>query len=203
MHILTFMKLILFIIFFSLTTQSSWSQKNFSDGKGIKSDELNSSTFSIGSVQQSILSLAQFQALNGDCWKLMNGASLSNTDFGDFTGKSTLPDMVANEAFARQSTTDISSNLGSYQEDAIQGHRHAISRPTGNSNGSQQTYDIEIGYSNPPNEEGTADSEDVYLRVAAPMSLTGFGTIRQDIETRPKNYSINFFIKVNKTCNFN
>lgn len=194
------MKIILIIpilLSFNLWAQSN---KNFTAGNGIKADELNSATLSIGSIQQSLLTLAQFQSLNGNCWRLMDGGSLANTDLGTLTGRSILPNMVANNAFLRQASTE--ADVTTYQADAFQGHRHAITRPGGTTNGSQRRYVVETGYANGPSTTATADGSDTYVRAAAPLSLTNFGTVRYDAETRPKNYSFNFFIKVNKLCTF-
>jgi len=67
------MKIILSFTVLVLTISPLWAQKNFNTGETIVANELNAATLSIGSVQQSLLTLSQFQSLNGNCWRLMDG----------------------------------------------------------------------------------------------------------------------------------
>jgi len=109
------------------------------------------------------------------------GASLSGTDLGTLTGQASLPNMVANNSFSRQGGDP--SITGVYQEDELKSHNHSV--PYG-----------AVSSSNEKNDRCSIDNNG-----------STYGTFASGLaggsETRPKNYSFNFFIKVNKACNFN
>jgi len=57
-----------------------------------KLSEVYNSFLPVGAVQHSILTLAQFQAVMGTDWVLMNGASIVGSKLAGITGDTNLPD---------------------------------------------------------------------------------------------------------------
>ena len=60
-------------------------------GESIAAKEINASMFHIGSIQTSLLTLAQFQVQTGDCWVKINGQNVSGSDYSVITGLNSLP----------------------------------------------------------------------------------------------------------------
>jgi hypothetical protein len=82
------------------------------------------------------------------------------------------------------------NNVGSVQEDAMQGHRHGFR--WGQSSGSVNSYGSSIGndvstFSRYAYENGAVD---------LPISDPSNGTPRTTSESRPKNVNVNYIIKV-------
>lgn len=175
--------------FISLFSFPSYGQKVAVSGEKISASKINSALLQIGSIQQALLTEAQFQSLNGDCWRLMNGSSVAGTDFGEFTGMTTLPNMVAEGDFLRQASG--SRVLGSHEADEFKSHTHATQKQGSGNNGG-------LWHPQFPGAFAGAISGDTFTsNNTNGMSNSG------GVETRPKNTAVNFFIKVNKSCNFN
>lgn len=145
---------------------------------------------SVGDVVSSMLSEAQFQAERDDTWVLMDGACVACSDFACITCSCTIPD--ARGQFLRgknnsrsdgQENPDGDSTLGVQQTDSMQGHVH---RTFGSNSGvGSQTYSQTTG-------------TDRTLTSDVPFTDGVNGTPRTDSETRVRNITINYFIKINR-----
>ena len=146
----------------------------------------------IGDVKTSMLTEAQFQELHGVTWVLMDGRSVSGSDYETMTGNSAIPD--ARGQFLRGKNNGRSDgnqdpagerSLGSFQNDQMQGHRH--SSVTGNNTIAGGNYTVGL------NSFGTTSN-----LVTDPITDGVNGTPRTGLETRSKNVAINYFIKINR-----
>lgn len=139
----------------------------------------------IGTILSSMLEEPQFQAQPGmgKVWVLAKGQSATGTRYAAVTGKTTLPDLRG--VFLRGSNSDLSSaeqeqrgnpdskKLGEYQVDDFRSHFHEAHRPggvDGNRAGRQDAW-YGGGSSNTGEKGGK--------------------------ETRPRNVTVNYFIKIN------
>lgn len=150
----------------------------------------------LGTVIQSILTTTQFQTIKGTKWVLMNGQSISGSDLETLTGISTLPNLVGNKAFSRQSDTD--GNITTFEQDAINFQDFTFLTDIVNGPGpGSDTYDFITkgsvsrtatglpGYTGPNESSSTA------------YQFFKSNTGRPENETRPTNFYFNFFIKIN------
>ena len=134
----------------------------------------------VGDVEQSMLTLAQFQAIKGTGWVLADGSSCVGTTYATITGASTVPDLRGlvlrgknNGRVDGNQNPDGEVALGTYQADDFKSHAHSILR----SSVLGQVANTVMGGGG--NDYGTA----------APT--TGGN------ESRMKNATVNHFIKVN------
>lgn len=196
------MKYLIFSILFV-----SFANANVDQGQKIKANQYNGDTFQIGSIQQSILTQAEFQALAGDCWIKMSGQTLSGTDLVAITGSrdgsgtgninddglsamNSLPN--ADGRFLRSSGGNA-VNLGEQQDDAIKSHAHRWEHSFNSQTLSASNQST--GYFAPWFNGGG-------LALDGPTYKEDDATIGQITdETRPVNITVNTFIKVNKECN--
>lgn len=153
-------------------------------GDVISAKKFNESTFGIGDIKQSLLTQAQFQSQFGDCWVSMEGQNISGSDFSALTSIVTLPD--ARGRFLRTLGGDAAP-LAQTQEDMFKAHFHY----QGSGHGAEP-----FGATNLPGY-GTdfLGHGDGYSAVSAHTSTQGGS------ETRPKNVTVNVFIKINHQCN--
>ncbi|NBO99742.1 MAG: hypothetical protein EBU90_06400 [Proteobacteria bacterium] len=155
----------------------------------------DSSSAAIGSVQASLLTEVQFQAIFGTGWVLARGQNVSGSKYASITGASIVPDMRG--MFLRGKNNgrndgnedpggDRNVLVNTPQADQMQGHRHNYERAT-----LQQTTSVGGG----PNGytigtwPSTASSD--------PISDGANSTPRTGNETRPKNMAVNYFIRIN------
>jgi hypothetical protein len=206
-----------YLVLFCLMAGNAYSQINaVEQGSVIQASKINEviqntndlntpkkiqHAFPIGTILSSILTQTQFQSINGDCWRLMNGASLSGTDLGLLTGMVNLPDMVSNGEFLRQAK--VGRNLGTTESDAQQnitgafaftdndatGYRHRVGVANGSFYGVNTTTAVLSASGGSASGVGTEVRMDSSLQV------------RTADEVRPKNIAVNMFIKVNNQCN--
>jgi hypothetical protein len=134
----------------------------------------------VGSVVASFLSEAQFQRLASNAWILADGRDISKTLYGRLTNTKNAPDLRGMFLRGQNNNRDDGNQnpelkqLGQYQADAV--GRHAHSAPTasgrdGNRSGQQDAWYGAAG--------STSTGE-----CCAP-------------ETRPRNVTVNFFMRVN------
>jgi len=152
----------------------------------------------IGDVKQSILTEAQFQAVHDTTWVLMDGRSITGSALASEFGVTTLPD--ARGVFLRSKNNGRSDGnqnpagertVGFLEGDQMQGHKHAMDKSG-------------MGYGAGPADPswGRADVNSpangwVY-NVGNPNADGTNGTPRTGNETRPKNITVNTFIKINR-----
>jgi len=145
----------------------------------------NSSVSSVGDITHSVLSETQFQALRGLDWVLCDGRSVAGSKLADEFGFANVPD--ARGQFLRgknngradgQENPDGEVGLGTQQTDEINSHGHAF--PWGSTAGSSGKMGSSFQHN------GTTPFPN-----ANQVAVTGGN------ETRPKNITVNIFIKIN------
>ena len=159
-----------------------------------------SDLWAVGSIQQSILTEAQFQAQMGTTdWALVDGRSIAGSKLAQITGKATLDDMRG--AFFRAAGQN-SNNGASWNGGALNSfHDYTTARPRntpfttdnpgnhqhGNGSGAQ------INSDGGPNWISGHQSDATSPAGAHTHTITGGG----DVETAPSHFSLNTFIKIN------
>lgn len=152
-----------------------------------KLNQLEQKVVPLGTIFSSLLDEAQFQAENGNCWVKMNSQSIVGSDLAQVTGMTTLPN--ANGRFLRNIGGDAAT-LRSTQEDTFKSHDHGVYTSVNIS----QSYSLNSGSGyNQIGNVGYTGAQDT-------ISRTDF---QGSSETRPKNLSVNMFIKINRICQFN
>lgn len=183
------MKAIYSLIFITTTSIAS-----VSTGDLIKASKFNNSTFQIGDIKQSILTLAKFQSIQGNCWRLMDGTSIVGTDLSILSGLTILPDLVTSGNFLRQAKPTRA--VGTLEEDAIRNitgsfAAEGLSRDTGLQTASGALYHL-------PKKHGAYGGTG--YNGSAQIGLDASLVVPTADENRPKNMSVNMFIKVNNSC---
>jgi hypothetical protein len=148
---------------------------------------LLASVLPIGSVVHSLLTEAQFQAICGTGWVLCDGRNVAASDFAVLTGITNLPDargrFLRGKNNGRAGATgnpDGELGLAASQDDMYASHTHGIA--SSNLVGSNGTLDTDEG-----SEKKNADP------ASAALSIDASG----GNETRPRNITVNIFIRIN------
>jgi hypothetical protein len=172
------------------------------------------SLFTVGDVKQSILTEAQFIAelgvVEGRKWVLADGRNVTGTRYATVTGHSTVPDLRG--AFLRmsgQNSTNTAWNggsLGAYQDDTTRaprntaftadangGHRHASGIVSWFTDEYAHYGVHDVGVSK---KVANVDGWSAHTPYTDYTPAHSHSVIGGDTETRPKNYGVNFFIKV-------
>jgi hypothetical protein len=148
--------------------------------------------FSIGTILDSMLTEAQFQALNGVEWILMDGRNVVGSAYNILTGFATVPDARGTVLRGKNNgRADGNQNpagdlaLGAFENDQFQGHFHQ----------------------NDPNADGGGEGGAGGGNIYNGLNVTTFATTilsdgvngvpRIGPETRVKNITVNHFIKIN------
>ena len=135
----------------------------------------------IGDVKSSMLTLAEFEAEHLGVWKLMDGQSCVGTAYATLKGVTVVPDMRGTvprmKAHGSVRNPDGDLALGTYQADAYAAHTHQLNMYQDNGNGT-------AGRGNPIHGAGSTNLRQDYIASAGGN------------ETRMKNVTLNFFIKV-------
>lgn len=143
----------------------------------------------VGDVVASMLTVEQFQALRGTGWVLADGGSYAGSRYAEITGRSSVPDLRG--VFLRgkdhgRNAEDGRGNpggdfaLGDYQPDEVGSHGHEVEIADSTDIGEQEV---------PVISEGTTSEE------ADPHNLRT--TEDGGSETRPRNVTVNYFIRIN------
>jgi hypothetical protein len=143
----------------------------------------------IGMVVSSLLTLAQFQVINGVGWVLADGSNIVGSTYATITGATAVPDLRGmvlrgknNGRADGKQNPDGDLTLGVYQADAFQGHVHTV--PTYSSTGANNVA-----------ARGANDVLDA--STSLPVTDGVNGTPRTAAETRMRNQTVNHFIKIN------
>lgn len=143
----------------------------------------------LGCIEQSVLTQAQFQALNGPAWVLCDGGTIVGSRLAQLTGISTAPDLrgefLRGKNFGHLERVD-EAGLGVAQDDAVGPHTHKqrfLDDSPGNQRGAGIFWDGGKGY---------RDDFNVFV-LSDTKTLNGIISP----ETRPKNVTVNFFCKIN------
>lgn len=133
----------------------------------------------IGTIVASMLSEAQYQRLAGPGWVVADGRKVPGSLYARYTNRDAVPDLRGMFLRGQNSNrNDGQQNpelkqLGEYQADEFKSHAHSVPHPSGrdgNRSGQQDAW-----YGNGGTSTGAAG-----------------GT-----ETRPRNVTVNFFIRIN------
>jgi len=170
----------------------------------------------VGAIQQSVLTEPQFKTLLDATeqlkWVLADGRDVTGSKYAQLVGRNTVPDLRG--AFLRmagQNNGNTAWNggaLNAFQEDSTARPKTAFTGTTGTDGAHTHTANPE-GYYASKSSSGTwaigspvvHDGRDGRMALntstagahAHNVTINGGG----DSETRPKNFGINFFIKVN------
>lgn len=178
-------------------------------------------TVPVGSIIQSILTLAQFQAQAGTNWVLMNGASIVGSRLATITGWTNLPDATgrflrtaggdANPVLAATQGQGTAKNalagvatLGSTNISLANGSAASAGAHTHNYHWAYGLYQAGSNNANPIVSGGNAwatDSDGDHTHTVSGTTDIGHShtmTITStDPETRPVNLTVNTFIRIN------
>lgn len=148
-------------------------------------------TSPIGVIASAMLTEAQFQAVNGASWILADGRSVAGSSYAVMTGQTSVPDLRGmvlrgknNGRSDGNENPDGDKALGVFEQDQMQGHRHPIHSTDGSASPNQAPNNyVRTGNLNSTSGSPTSDGTN--------------GTPRTGMETRMKNITVNFFIKIN------
>lgn len=210
---------LLLILSFSVHAQIS----PVSSGDVVVAEKINSvieklnKTYDIGDIRTSLLNEAVFQSRNGTCWVLMNGQDVSTSVYAQVTGRIYLPSAAGKflrniggnaPALAETQNQEIKSHTHtqlahSHGQDAhnhiggtaraVNGYPYSDQAPWGNwqpgiGRVSEQTGNYNRGFA-----YTSSSTPGIHNTSAGNQNYGG-------VETRPDNFSVNTFIKINN-CN--
>jgi hypothetical protein len=151
----------------------------------------NTPAFFVGEVKQGLISEGEMVSQMGNDWVLADGRDVTGSTYHAITGATSVPDMRGQ--FLRGLDTNgsvdpggASRSVGDAQVDAFQGHWHISSSSSGTPGA---PYNVPQAGTNP------SSGETYFSRDA--VSDGTHGSPRISSETRPKNITVNFFIKIN------
>ena len=145
----------------------------------------------VGDIVASMLTPSEFTAIRGPDWVLADGGSYSSSRYAQITGNTTVPDLrgvfLRGENGSRadsKGNPDGDTAPGTYQADQFKQHHHNVSPGASGvvvAGGTPGAI-----FPAPPGTSGTA--------VIDPHGLTGDAG---GAETRPRNVTVNYYIKIN------
>ena len=158
----------------------------------------------IGTIQPSMLTLVQFQAIKGAGWVLCDGANVTGSAYQTSLGFTNVPDLrnrfFRGKNHARSTGTgdpDGDLALGTFRSNKIKSHSHTATyvtnRPIAHTN---STFDQDAGgerYNhNPFIWPLTSYNMTTQVLNSPPSAYTEIAA-----EMRPMNIAVNFFIRIN------
>lgn len=218
------LNLSIFLLGISSVGLSQTTDQRTTAVQAAKIQRLEQSSFMVGSVQVSILNQEQFQTLMGSAdWVLMDGRSIKGTRLAKLTGMENLPD--ASGRFFRMAGGNAAS-LGAVQGQAtaLNGLSNAklpieVSGPKNQFNHNHEAYSKFYAGLGPRTLapggssfffplQGTDNLNQAAKVTVISTDFSGqsfratgtadLGRVQGgDVETRPINLSVNYFIKVN------
>ncbi len=152
----------------------------------------------VGMIAPSMLTEAQFQALNGTDWVLADGRSVIGSTYATITSITTAPDLRSVVLRGKNNgradgfqNPDGEVALGTFQNDTMQGHKHS------------STAQVEGGPA-PGSTNNAANAGPYSARTNLLQTVMdgyaadgGNGTPRTSTESRMRNVTVNYFIKIN------
>jgi len=151
----------------------------------------------VGSTIQSMLTEAQFQTEFGTNWVLMDGRSVSGSDYETITTESTIPD--ARGMFLRgKNNTRMDGNEDSEGERLLGSYQLDKTRMPRNTAFGTQAYRSQSNLQGRVSDGGGGIGDIVaggpfFARNNSYVTIDSGG----DAETQPRNICINIFIKIN------
>jgi hypothetical protein len=173
----------------------------------------SSSIGSVGDIQESMLTLAQFQAQpgRGPGWVLADGSNCTGSAYALITGNTNLPDLRGVFRRAKNNgRSDGNQNpagdlaLGTFQSDQIASHLHSISDPghfhdahIGNTTSGSDNRFAQVvsssGASNVVTRNNVDANSGIVANTTGITATNAFGAS----ETSPKAVTVNVFIRIN------
>ena len=140
----------------------------------------------IGEIRAADMTTAEFQAIHGTEWILADGSSCSGSFYAGMTGHTVVPD-TTNRAL-RGDGTDAAT-LSATQADQMISHNHSFS-------GTVPINQTHSSVGGTGSMFRSAESSSGTHSVSGSIGSAGAGS-----ETRMKNVTVNFFIKINHNFN--
>lgn len=149
----------------------------------------NSNQNPIGMIVPAMLTETQFQALNGPSWVAIDGRSVAGSKYAEITGLATLPDargmaLRGQNTFGSSLGTRADGNqnpdgtaLGGFQNHGMASHTHNLT-----------LFGNVPAVTNLPASSGSG---------AGGTAVTGAPNSGSANETRMRNITVNYFIKIN------
>lgn len=143
----------------------------------------DSSSSAVGAIQSAMIDESQFQDQFGTGWVLADGRSVAGSKYAAITGRANIPDLRGmtlrgknNGRSDGNQNPDGDSALGTYQADELKQHKHSytVNYNSGAISGAQ---------GNTPNSGANI--------------FTGNTGDTGGNETRVKNVTVNYFIRIN------
>jgi hypothetical protein len=174
------------------------------------------STTPVGTIIQSVLTPQQFQTAmgaDGSKWRLAAGGDCTGTAYATLTGATTLPDLRG--SFLRMAGQSLSGwdggALNGFTEDSTArpknaftgstnyagGHTHNLWTRRMNAYSGAGYYPAAQTVGEGISAGGVTDVSGTWMNSDGEHSHTTTVTGGGDAETKPKTYSVNYFIKVN------
>lgn len=189
----------------SLTFNNPVSQASLT-ALGAAINGLLSLLFPVGSIIPSMLSSVQFQAQMGSpspvTFQLCDGSSVAGSLYATVTGNTNVPDFrgsfLRGQDQGRGLNPDGNLALGTYQGDTFVSHNHNFSDP-GHSHGFNQGIGLrQNNYVLNASVLSAFDTTYGGPALTINTATTGISIVAQGgNETRAKNYTINFFMRIN------
>lgn len=197
--------LVLLVVSLSVQAMATSNLKSMSTKKGkrLTCTLEDTSTAGLGDVKYSILTESKFQEVNGAGWVLLAGqdkidlgigSEVSVFDYLITPGNHSVVDLPNVQGFFLRSRDNFSKNrfaslpIGTFQDEDMKPHNHAVD------------FGI-LGYGSGPTVNGYLSISGVgnVARVPGGVASTLTNTVGTS-ETRPKNITVNTFVKVKRNC---
>jgi hypothetical protein len=145
----------------------------------------------VGTIIQSALTQTELNGLDGEgVWQLCDGGNTPGTKYATITKRTTVPDLRGSFLRGAGTRTGVTGWVGG----TVNTHVEDSTRPPRSTNFSVEHRDpMRYGDSSRGIAGATYGSGEAYLRPGLnTVTVTG-----GDPETRPKHYTVNYFIRVN------
>jgi hypothetical protein len=167
----------------------------------------------VGDIKESVLTEAQFKSLLSPAeqlkWAIADGRDVTGSAYAALTGQSKIPDLRG--TFLRMAGRNNThagwdgGTLNGYQDDNTARPKNAFSGFTSNNGGHHHDTAIQrtnavsgnINSTNLAGGDGGNAHIDHWTRDAGTHNHSVTITAGGDTETRPKSFSVNYFIKIN------
>ena len=164
----------------------------------------------VGTVIASLLSESEFQGLFGKSWALADGRAVEGSGYEKLTGNKNVPDLRG--VFLRGKNHDRASDsgnpdgdltVGTFQGDALQEHTHSYNLGMGKKGREDLSGSFGVGDSGASTTTRGRAKERVHLAIpikrealARTLGVDRDKGIRIGSESRPRNVTVNFFVRI-------